>query len=60
MMHYNNDMHGLTIAWLYATIIRNAWINVSVLHCVYRTGTGIQDLVLGVPATILYTVFSRY
>ena len=24
----------------------------NIIHCVYRTGTGTQDLVLGVPATI--------
>ena len=29
------------------------------LHCVYRTGTGTQDLVLGVPATILYSYRSQ-
>ena len=29
------------------------------IHCVYRTGTGTQDLVLGVPATILYSYRSQ-
>ena len=28
-------------------------------HCVYRTGTGTQDLVLGVPETILYSYRSQ-